>query len=259
MIEATIGVVRRLRLIAVLVRGQDDLTEPVQYSVPEAVATLAVLRLRRRGRATLLCGLLLFAGFVTGANLLVGRADELLATGGSTPGVVVGTRPGFGGSVDVAFTVEGVERTRSMDLDDSSPMPAEGDRITVFYDRQDPERIAAPGISNSPFFPNILTVTAFVVSVVLLPPGLIGSVRWGRRARSLRRHGWRRGHVDAEGKRIHHVRFPSDPPVTAVTTHPVAHPIPPEFRTGEVLVGGSGRHLIVVFTLGPVLAAARET
>ncbi|MFD0200371.1 hypothetical protein ACFVG9_06335 [Saccharothrix carnea] len=47
--------------------------------------------------------------------------------------------------------------------------------------------------------------------------------------------------------------------MTVVTTRPVNHAIPPEFRTGEVLVGGRGRRLTLVFTLGPVLAAARAT
>jgi hypothetical protein len=263
LIEATILIVRRLRWTTVLVRGQDDLIRPAQHTVPDAVATLAVRRLRRRGRVMLSSGLLLFVGFVVGANLLVGRADELLATGRTAPGVVVGTEPGWrgaAGSIEVRFIVGGVEWTRWMNLDDTSPVLGVGDPITVFYDPRDPERIAAPGVANDPFLPSVLTTGAFVVSVVLLPPGLIGSVRWGRRARALRRHGWRRGSVEARGKRVHHVHFPEDSPdrtVTLVTTRPVAHAIPPEFRTGEVLVGGRGRHLTVVFTCGPVLAAAR--
>jgi hypothetical protein len=261
LIEATIRIVRRLRWTAVLVRGLDDLTVPTQYSVSDAVATLAVRRLRRRGRVMLSLGLLLFVGFVVGANVLVNRADELLATGEATPGVVVGTEPGFrgaAGSIEVRFVVGGVERTRWMNLDDTSPVLHVGDRMTVFYDHRDPERIAAPGVSNDPFLPGLSTMIAFVLSVVLLPPGVVGSIRWGRRARAVRRHGWRRGHVEAGGRRVHHIRFPSDPPGSAVTTYPVAHPIPPEFRTGEVLVGGRGRRLTLVFTLGPVLAAARE-
>ncbi|MGM1062387.1 DUF3592 domain-containing protein [Saccharothrix sp. Mg75] len=264
MFEATIRTVRRLGWTAVLVRGRDDLEHPARHSVPEEVATQAVRRLRRRGLVVLSSGAVLFTGFVVGATLLVGRADELLATGGTTPGVVVGTESGFrgaAGSVEVRFAVEGVERTRWMNLDDTSPVLDVGDPITVFYDRRDPERIAAPGVANDPLLPSYLTIGAFVVSVVLLPPGLIGWTRWSRRARALRRHGWRRGHVEVRDGRGHRIRFPADPhrrEVTAVTTHPVAHSIPPEFRTGEVLVGGRGRRLTLVFTLGPVLAAARE-
>lgn len=264
MIDATIRNVCRLRWTAVLVRGRDDLIRPAQHTVSVAVATLAVRRLRRRGRLMLLSGLLLFVGFVVGATLLVDRADELLATGRTAPGVVVGTEPGrrgAAGSIQVRFTVEGEVRTRWMNLDDTSPELGVGDPITVFYDRRDPERIAAPGVANDPYLPSMLTIAAFVVSVVLLPPGLIGSVRWGRRARALRRHGWRRGVVEARGRRLHHIEFPADPSeraVTVVTTRPVNYAIPPEFRTGEVLVGGRGRHLTVVFTRGPVLAAARE-
>lgn len=148
-----------------------------------------------------------------------------------------------------------------MNLDDTSPVLDVGDRITVFHDRADPERIAAPGVSNDPLLPHLLTVTAFALSVVLLPAGVIGSIRWGRRARAVRRHGWRRGVVEARGKRLHHIEISADPShraVTVVTTRPVAHAIPPEFRTGEVLVAGRGRHMTVVFTLGPVLASARE-
>lgn len=275
--EARIEDVRRLQLRAVGVRGMDDLTQPGEYSVPESVATMAVRRLRRRGRVMFLIGLLLFAGFVVGANLLVNRADELLTTGEPTSGVVVGESSGIGGSagsIDVRFTIAGVERTRSMNLDDSSPVLEVGERITVFYDRHDPERIAAPGVSNDPFLPNLLTVVAFVLSATLLPPGVIGLIRWSRRARSLRRHGWRRGQVETNGNRVHHIRFPRngsstgptvdnrstdslDHAMTVVTTYPVAHQIPLEFRTGEVLVGGHGRCLTLVFTRGPVLAAAR--
>ncbi|MFC3895721.1 DUF3592 domain-containing protein [Lentzea rhizosphaerae] len=275
--EAGVEDVRRLRLRTVCVRGMDDLTRPGSYSVPEPVATVAVRRLRRRGRAMALIGLLLFAGFVVGANLLVDRADALLATGEPTPGVVVGVHPGLrgaAGTIDVRFTVAGVERTRSMNLDDSSPALEAGDPITVFYDRDDPERIAAPGVSNAPFLPNLLTVVAFVLSATLLPPGVIGLVRWGRRVRAVRLHGWRRGQAETDGNRIHRIRFHRNGPglgpvdggstdsrdhaMTVVTTSPVAHEIPPEFRTGEVLVGGRGRHLALMFTRGPVLAAAWE-
>lgn len=277
MLEAGIEDVRRLRLRTVGVRGLDDLSRPGEYSVPESVATVAVKRLRRRGLVLFLVGLLLFTGFVVGANLLVGRADELLATGEPTPGVVVGVSSGVRGSadwIDVRFTIAGVERSRSMNLDDSSPVLAVGDPITVFYDRHDPERIAALGVSNYPLLPNLLTVVAFVLSAVLLPPGVIGLVRWNRRVRAVRRHGWRQGLVETDGNRVHHIRFPQSGPctgsldgsgstvspdhaMTVVTTYPVNHRIPPEFRTGEILVGGHGRRLTLVFTRGPVLAAAR--
>ncbi|ONI85367.1 hypothetical protein ALI144C_13865 [Actinosynnema sp. ALI-1.44] len=114
-------------------------------------------------------------------------------------------------------------------------------------------------MSNDPFLPNILTAIGFVLSVILLPPGVIGLVRWNRRARDVRRHGWSRGQVEADGKRVHHIRFPTSPDhaMTVVTTRPVNHHISPEFRTGDVLVGGHGRRLVLVFTRGPVLAAAR--
>lgn len=272
MLEAAIEDVRRLRLRAVSVSGMDDLAWPAEFSVPESVATMAVRRLRRRGLVMSLIGLLSFAGFVTGANLLVDRADGLLATGEPAPAVVVDVHPGLrggAGSIDVRFAVAGEARVRSMGLDDSSPALRAGDRITVFYDRQDPERITAPGISNDPLLPGLLTAFAFVLSVTMLPPGLIGFIRWDRRVRSVRSRGWRRGQVHTDGSRVHRIRFsggePGDGPAheplsqttTAVTTYPVAHRIPPEFRAGEVLVGGGGRHLAVVFTRGPVLAAAR--
>ncbi|MFD0200370.1 MULTISPECIES: hypothetical protein [Saccharothrix] len=48
MIEATIRIVRRLRWTTVLVRGQDDLTRPAQYTVSDAVATLAARPVRSR-------------------------------------------------------------------------------------------------------------------------------------------------------------------------------------------------------------------
>lgn len=146
--EAGIEDVRRLRLLAVTVRGQDDLLQSGEYFVPDSVATLAVRRLRRRARVMFLIGFVLFTGFVVGANLLVDRFDELLATGEATLGVVVGGGSGLRGSagyIDVRFSVAGVERTRSMNLDNSSPVLEVGDPITVFYDRDDPDRIAAQG------------------------------------------------------------------------------------------------------------------
>ncbi|WP_139190968.1 DUF3592 domain-containing protein [Actinokineospora iranica] len=265
--EAGIEDVRRLRFFEVAVHGQDDLTGPGEHSVSESVATEAVRRLRRRGRVLTLLGLLLFTAFVVGANLLVDRAEELLANGVATPGVVVGVSQsarGSGNTIDVRFAVGGVERDRTMNLDDSGPVLAVGDRITVFYDRHDPENIAAPGVSNDPSLPTLLVVVAFALWPMLLPPGLIGLVRWGRRARAVRVHGWRRAQVEAHGKRLHRIHFPANPSaepsgsaMTVVTTYPVVRGIPPEFRTGEVLVGGHGRRVTLVFTRGPVLAAAR--
>ncbi|WHT20253.1 DUF3592 domain-containing protein [Crossiella sp. CA-258035] len=263
MIEADLSDIRRLRLHTVAIRGLDDLIRPSEYRVRPEVATRAVRRLRVRGGLMLLSGLALVVGFITGATVLEDRAAGLEATGVRVPGVVVQVRQGFvrgvPDSIEVRFAVDGTERVRSMNLNDGSPVLNPGDEITVFYDRDDPERIGAPGVPNDPFWAFIPMVIAFVLGTPLSVAGAIGYGRWRRRARALRRSGWRPGRAVTVRSRVVTIQFddPADGRQTIVMTRPVMLPIPREIVLGPVLVGGSRRRLTVLFVQGPVLAAAK--
>ncbi|MCG8919482.1 DUF3592 domain-containing protein [Actinokineospora sp. PR83] len=259
--EATIEDVRRLRLRTFL-RGCDDLRAPGDFTVPEAVATTAVRGLLRRGWGVVLVGATAFLVFVTGASLSIDRYDRLMAEGATAEAVVIDTRAGFRGpgSVDVRYTVDGAERTRTMNLHDESPHLVPGDRITVHFDPAAPDDVVAEDITNDNAWFTWLFAFAFIAWVFLLPTGLIAVGRWGLRTRSLRRGGWQRGHVEADQGRVHRISFPgADTPLLVRTTRPVEAGIPREFRTGSVLVGGAGRHRTLVFESGPVLVAAETT
>ncbi|MGO1056108.1 hypothetical protein [Crossiella sp. CA198] len=265
MIEADLSDIRRLRLRTVAIRGLDDLVRPSEYRVRPEVATRAVRRLRLRGGLMLLSGLALIVGFMTGATVLEDRSADLESTGARVPGVVVEVRQGLArglpDSIEVRFAVDGIERVRSMNLNDVSPVLNPGDPITVFYDRADPERIGAPGVSNDPFWTFIPMVIAFVLGTPLSVAGTIGYSRWRRRARALRRSGWRPGRAVTVRSRSRVVTIQFDDPaggrLTVVMTRPVMLPIPREIVLGPVLVGGSRRRLSVLFLRGPVLAAVK--
>lgn len=257
--EATIDDVRRLRSRTFL-RGCDDLRAPGDFTVSEQVATAAVRSLRRRGWWIVLTGAATFLVFVTGASISTDRYDRLMAGGATAEAVVVDTRAGFrggSGSVDVRYTADGAERTRTLNLDDESPHLTPGDRIAVHFDPAAPDDVVAEGITNDDGWFTWLLAFVFITWVFLLPAGLIAVGRWGRRTRSLRRGGWQRGHAEVDEGRVHRVSFPdAKPPLLLKTTRPVAAGIPRWFRTGDVLVGGTGRHRTLVFESGPVLAAA---
>ncbi|GAA2796353.1 DUF3592 domain-containing protein [Crossiella cryophila] len=149
-------------------------------------------RYRLRGLLMALAGLPLLVGFLVGAVLLENRSADLAANGVPAPAVVVEAHPGargLPGSVAVRFAVNGVERTRSLSLDDDSQPLRAGDRITVFHDRADPDRIAAPGASNDPPLATILMIAALLLGGFLFLFGLFDVLRWTRRARAARQRG----------------------------------------------------------------------
>ena len=102
----------------------------------------------------------------------------------------------------------------------------------------------------------ILLTVAASLSFMLVPSGAVGIVRWTRRVRSARRHGWLRAHarITAAGWNRSEIALPDR---TLITTRPVAVPIPLSVYNTPVLVGGAGEHLTVLLIVVPVLVPAR--
>jgi hypothetical protein len=105
-----------------------------------------------------------------------------------------------------------------------------------------------------------------VLSLLLMPSGGITLLRWSRRLRSIHRHGWRYGHVKITRGYVsgpwHRTNLEisrGQNVITAVTVVPVALPIPDNLVRSDVLIGGSGRWMTVVFLTGPFAVAARCT
>lgn len=261
--EAKIGDVRRLRFRTIAIRGLDDLKSPAPYAVSPQLATLAVRRLRRRAAVMFLVGFALLAAFVTAANVVETGGEELAATGARTEGIVVDTvsRSRFtSGSITVRFSVGGAERVRSINLNDTSPEYHPGDTVTVIYDPADPERIATPDTGNDPYWVTLLIATTLVASAIVLPSGGICLVRWSRRLRSVRRHGWRQGRADIGDTRWQRTIltiFTGPDVITVATTRPIALPIPFDVTRSAVHLGGQGKHLTVMFLTGPFLVPAK--
>nr|WP_276328991.1 DUF3592 domain-containing protein [Crossiella equi] len=123
----------------------------------------------------LLTGVAMLIGLMAGAVALEDRYLDLEANGKQVAGTVVEVHAGYrgtGDAVEVRFTVDGIPRVRSLNLDDTSPRYSAGDPITVLQDPADPERIAAPGVSNDPGWATLLMVLAVVLVVMLIPVGL---------------------------------------------------------------------------------------
>jgi hypothetical protein len=120
--------------------------------------------------------------------------------------------------------------------------------VTAGTEVDDPWWITVPG------------TTALVLSLLLVPAGAIGLVRWSRRLRSVRRHGWRRGHAEISANRwngsVLTITCGRDVH-TVVTTRPVGFPVPITLARSAVYLGGAGNHVTVLFLDVPFLAAAK--
>jgi hypothetical protein len=103
---------------------------------------------------------------------------------------------------------------------------------------------------------------AVVLSLLLVPVGGVGMVRWSRRLRSVRRHGWRRGQAmigpNRWNRAVLRITCGRDTH-TVVTTRPVGFPVPITLGRSAVYLGGAGDHLTVLFLDVPFLAAVKPT
>ncbi|MFL6140698.1 MAG: DUF3592 domain-containing protein [Labedaea sp.] len=254
--------IRRLRL-RTLLRGRDDLDVNVSRTVRPEVATRAVRRLRRRGWVVLLAGLVGCVGAVTVADVMTARSEALLAAGDQTPAVVVGTneRTRFSaGTISVRYTAGGVERVGEINLNDSSPAYHVGDQVTVVYDPADPGRLRTPEEENDPTWAVILFAILLVFGLLLVGSGVGAVVRWQRRVRSARAHGWRPGRAEVRdvkrGSALLDIWLAGEW-IQVRTTRPVAYPFPYQLSLSDIQLGGTGRALVVVLHTGPFVMAAK--
>lgn len=114
---------------------------------------------------------------------------------------------------------------------------------------------AVPAAGDDPFGMFLLIVSASL-SLVLAPAGAVGLVRWSRRVRSVRQHGWLRAHagITAAGWNRFEITLPDR---TLITTRLVAVPIPMSVYRTPVLIGGAGKHLTVLLIVAPILVPAK--
>ncbi|WP_092784209.1 hypothetical protein [Actinokineospora terrae] len=99
----------------------------------------------------------------------------------------------------------------------------------------------------------------FAGALMLVVTGVVGRLRWSARAEAIGHFGWTAGvaRVDPVVADAVVVELADSRTLRLVTTKPVNLKIPVEIREGDVLVGGEGDASTLVFTNGPVLAAAR--
>jgi len=99
-----------------------------------------------------------------------------------------------------------------------------------------------------------------LASLFLMPTGAVGLIRWSRRLRSVKQHGWRggRARISPAGwnRSEVNITFGSETR-TVITTRPVAVPIPFAVHKTQVYLGGAGKHLTVLLRTSPVLVAAK--
>ncbi|WP_018683640.1 DUF3592 domain-containing protein [Actinokineospora enzanensis] len=214
--------------------------------------------MRRRSALMVVAGLLLFGLFTAGVVISGGRFESLLVRGEPAAGVVVASHPGSrwgSASVEVRFTVAGVERVREVRTEDATRKV--GDPITVHYDPDDPEQVTGPDMPHDPGWLTLFMLGALGLALLLTTCGMVGVVRWVRRTRALRAHEWRSGQAELVAKRRARVRFDDgdDDLVLAVNlTSPVAGAL----HDGPVLVGGSGTRLVVARPSPLLLLAAKQ-
>jgi hypothetical protein len=99
-----------------------------------------------------------------------------------------------------------------------------------------------------------------LASLFLIPIGAVGVVRWSRRLRSVRRHGWRggRARISPAGWNRAEVTITFGHETrTVLTTRPVAVPIPFAIHKSDIYLGGAGEHLTVLLRGAPVLVPAK--
>lgn len=99
-----------------------------------------------------------------------------------------------------------------------------------------------------------------LASLILIPIGAVGVVRWSRRLRSVRRHGWRggRARISSAGWNRDEVTVTFGREThTVLTTRPVAVPIPMSVHKTQVYLGGAGNHLTVLLRTVPIVVPAK--
>ncbi|RLK58808.1 DUF3592 domain-containing protein [Actinokineospora cianjurensis] len=259
--------IRRLSLRSVVVRGQDDLGLPKKdVTVDDGTATRGVARLLRRA---VLCGVaaLVCAGLIVLVRLLLeAHHESLQREGARVEGTVVAVHdPGFSRrgeprpTIEVRYTVRGETFTET--YDSPSTQVAVKDRvISLVHDPDDPADSAVAGEPfEGPAWFVWFAVVLFLGFAMLAFGAVVGTTRWSIRLGPART-GWRPGHSHPVigQPRVIAVIFEDGTTSILTLTRPVNLTIPIPHRDSPVLVAGAGARTTILFTSGPVLAAARE-
>ncbi len=221
-------------------------------------------RLRRvalRAAAFVLVWMALAGSGAADLVLLDKAADDLLATGARTTGVVVSVRAYTRGGL--TFEVRYGSRTAEIVRDSKNSYIA-GERVTVVFDPADPDRVRTTKEENK---------SRFLVNLgyVLLVAGSLGTlfavwaaVGWWGRARAVAATGWRNATVDIvrvfarNGRSLKrpppeiHVRYREGTGIVlkAMSSTHGANALA-VFTDRLAWVGGWGRHMVVLFPNGP--------
>ncbi|VVJ21889.1 Uncharacterised protein [Amycolatopsis camponoti] len=218
-------------------------------------------RVARRAAAFVLVWMAL-AGAGAGDLVLLDKvADELLATGARTTGEVVSVQTFTRGGM--TFEVRFESRTAKIDRDSKNSYTV-GERVTVIYDRDDPDRVRTLVEENkSQFLVNLGYVLLVAGSLGTLF-AVLAAVGWRGRARAVAATGWRNATVDivrvfARNSRSLrrpppeiHVRFREGTGIVlkAMSSTHGANALA-DFTDRLAWVGGWGRHMVVLFPNGP--------
>ncbi|MFI5592391.1 DUF3592 domain-containing protein [Amycolatopsis sp. NPDC051758] len=225
------------------------------------VETGRLRRVARRATAFVLVWMALAGAGAADLVLLDKAADELLATGARTTGEVVSVRPYTRGGMTLEVRFE--SRTAKI-VRDSKHSYVVGERVTVIYDRADPDRVRTLVEENkSQFLVNL--------GYVLLMAGSLGTlfavwaaVGWWGRARAVAATGWRNATVDIVRVSTRNGRSLRRPPpeidvryregtgivLKAMSSTHGANALA-DFTDRLAWVGGWGRHMVVLFPNGP--------
>ena len=158
-----------------------------QPALDDGRTATALRRAMRRGWAVVGLGLACVVAVVLLSSTMADADESLRAEGARTEGTVVSVTADTRwseGSARVAFRVGGRERVERVHLAASADGYATGDRVTVFYDPEERDRITIDGIPYEPawtHWPFILTI----VGSVTAGPGGAWMLRQARRCRRL--------------------------------------------------------------------------
>lgn len=226
-----------------------------------AAETGRLRRVARRAAAFVLVWMALAGAGAADLVLLDKAADELLATGARTTGEVVSVQTFSRGGM--TFEVRFESRTAKIVRDSKNSYIA-GERVTVIYDRADPDRVRTlVEEKKSQFLVNLGYVLLVAGSLATLF-AVLAAVGWWGRARAVAATGWRNATVDivrvvARNSRALrrpppeiHVRYREGTGIVlkAMSSTHGANALA-DFTDRLAWVGGWGRHMVVLFPNGP--------
>jgi hypothetical protein len=226
-------------------------------------------RVRRVGRIWLLIGVACLVAAVGYIDLSSGHADALVAHGVKTTGVVLAEPPQAlrcgQVPVPVRFLANGQPEVHTFFVDGCSGGGlSEGERVTVWYERDNPGDFVVNGEPNEAPLPTLLAIVGLVAGSFFTGGFAIRARRLHVLRTVLRRHDWstRSAHVASypspwiRGRRA--VRLLDDEQAPILVTSPRAGNEPASGSRVEVRVAGIGEGpYALAFGATPTLLYAR--